>query len=83
MNFAYYKMFAECVIEICVGMWSLLPGMSSEKVLILAWNFIDKVMCSTQFGAGKLYILWAQLLYLILFSCNVMFQYNVKVTISF
>ena len=56
MNFAYYKMFAECVIEMCVGMWSPLPGMSSEKVLIFAWNFIDKVMCSTQLGVGKIYI---------------------------
>ena len=58
-------MFAECAIEICVGMWSILLGMSSEKVLILDWNFIDKVMHSTQLGVGKIYILWVQLLYLI------------------
>ena len=68
-------MFAECVIEICVGMWSILLGMSSEKVLILDWNFIDKVMCSTQLGVGKIYILWEQLLYLIF--------HNVKVPVSF
>ena len=34
-------------------MWSLLPGMSGEKVLISAWNFIDKVMCSTQLGGRE------------------------------
>ena len=51
MNFAYYKMFAECAIEICVGMWSILLGMWESSYFRL--EFYRQSHAFNSIGGGE------------------------------